>query len=33
VLPLGVTVWVAPGESLERRVADEVVRQVVARAP
>ncbi|HWB76189.1 MAG TPA: AAA family ATPase [Nannocystaceae bacterium] len=33
VLPLGVTVWVAPGESLERRVADEVVRQVGAREP
>src|SRR5687767_5129117 len=33
VLPLGITVWVAPGESLHRRVADEVVRQVAAREP
>jgi ATP-dependent Clp protease ATP-binding subunit ClpC len=33
VLPLGLTVYIAPGEPLERRIADEVVRQVAAREP
>ncbi len=33
VLPLGITVWVAPGESMQARVADEVTRHVSAREP